>query len=58
MAREPRRGIPDVLSRLRRDAEGKLDEPVAPRWAKPVGWLISLGIIVVVIILIVQANPL
>ena len=58
MEREPRRGVPDILARLRRDAERRLDEPSAPRWARPIGWLIAAAIVVIVIIAAVQANPL
>ena len=58
MKREPRRGVPEILSRLRRDAEHQLDEPVAPRWARPVGWLIAAAIIAIVVIAVIGANPL
>jgi hypothetical protein len=50
--------VPDILARLRRDAEHQLDEPVAPRWARPVGWLIASAIVVLVVIVILKANPL
>jgi hypothetical protein len=50
--------VPEILSRLRRDAERQLDEPVAPRWARPAGWLIAAAIIVIVVIAVVRANPL
>ena len=56
--RTTRRGRPDVLARLRRDAERRLDEPDAPRWARPTGWLIALAIVGIVIAAIVTANPL
>lgn len=58
MEREPRRGVPEILSRLRRDAEHRLDEPVAPRWARPAGWLIAAAIIAIVVVAILEANPL
>jgi hypothetical protein len=58
LEREPRRGAPEILGRLRRDAEEQLDPPKAPRWARPVGWLIAVGIVVVVVIALVGANPL
>ena len=58
MEREPRHGLPDILSRLRRDAEHQLDEPVAPRWAAPLGWIIALAIFAFVIVAVVTANPL
>jgi hypothetical protein len=45
------------LARLRGDAERRLDEPAAPRWAAPVGWLIAAAIVALVIVLLVQANP-
>ncbi len=58
MARDPDRSPPEILGRLRRDAEEQLDPPTAPRWARPVGVLIAVGIIVVVIVMLVRANPL
>ena len=58
MAREPRRRPPEILGRLRRDAEEQLDPRTAPRWARPVGLLIAVAIIVVVIVMLVKANPL
>lgn len=50
--------MPEILSRLRRDAEHQLDEPVAPRWARPAGWLIAAAIIAIVVIAVIRANPL
>jgi hypothetical protein len=58
LGREPRHGLPEILARLRRDAEHRLDEPSAPRWSAPVGWLIALAIVAFVIVAIVTANPL
>jgi hypothetical protein len=58
LEREPRHGVPEILSRLRRDAERQLDEPVAPRWARPAGWLIVAAIVAIVVIAIIRANPL
>jgi len=58
LEREPRRGLPEILSRLRRDAEHQLEEPVVPRWARPVGWLIAAAIIAIVVIAVIRANPL
>jgi hypothetical protein len=56
--REPRRGVPEILGRLRRDAEEQLDPPTAPGWARPVGWIVAAGIVVVVVIMLMRANPL
>jgi hypothetical protein len=50
--------MPEILGRLRRDAEARLDEPVAPRWARPAGWIIAGAIVVGVLIAILRANPL
>lgn len=50
-------GEPEVIGRLRLDAEIRLPERVAPRWAKPVGWLIAIAIVVVVVIVALEANP-
>jgi hypothetical protein len=58
LAREPRRGLPNILARLRRDVEHRLDEPTAPPWARPLGWAIAVVIIVIVVIAAVSANPL
>lgn len=58
MAREPRRSPPEILGRLRQDAEEQLDPPTAPRWARPAGWLIAIVIVAVVIVMLVRANPL
>ena len=58
LEREPRRGVPEILSRLRRDADRRLEEPVAPRWARPVGWLIVAAIVAIVLIVVIRANPL
>lgn len=58
MEREPRRGLPDILARLRRDVEKRLDEPTAPPWSRPLGWIIALVIVVIVVIAVVNANPL
>lgn len=58
MEREPHRGVPDILARLRRDTEHSLGEPVAPRWARLVGWLIAAAIVVIVVVAVVRANPL
>ena len=55
---EPRRGLSDILARLRRDVETRLDEPTAPRWARPLGWAIAVAIVVIVIIAVISANPL
>ena len=58
LEREPRRGAPEILGRLSREAEGRLDEPATPRWARPLGWLVTAGLIVVVIVALIWANPL
>jgi hypothetical protein len=58
LEREHRRGVPEILGRLRRDAEKRLDAPSAPRWARPAGWVIVAAIVVVVIVTLVRANPL
>lgn len=58
MERDPRRGLPEILSRLRGDAEQRLDEPKAPRWAAPVGWIIAAAIVAIVIVAVIRANPL
>ncbi len=58
MEREPRRGLSDILARLRRDVETRLDEPTVPRWARPLGWAIAVAIVVIVIIAVISANPL
>lgn len=58
MADDDRRGRPEILGRLRHDAEDRLDEPVAPRWARPAGWIIAFAIIAVVIVALITANPL
>jgi hypothetical protein len=50
--------MPEILGRLRRDAEHRLDEPSAPRWARPVGWAIAIAIVAVVIFAMIEANPL
>lgn len=58
MVRDPDRDSHGVLARLRGDAENRLDEPRAPRWAAPIGWLIAAAIVALVIVLLVTANPL
>jgi hypothetical protein len=58
LEREPRSRAPEIIGRLRRDAEEQLDPPTAPPWARPVGWAIAVGIVVVVIVMLVWANPL
>ena len=58
MERDGRRGVPEILSRLRHQAERRLDEPVTPSWARPVGWVIVAAIVVVVLIAMIWANPL
>lgn len=58
MPDDPHRGRPEILGRLRREAEQQLDEPVAPRWAKPLGWVIAVAIMAVVILAMLEANPL
>ena len=58
MEREPRRGAPEILGRLRRDAERRLNAHAKTRWARPAGWLIVAGILAVVIFALVRANPL
>jgi hypothetical protein len=50
--------MPEILGRLRRDAEHQLEGPKAPRWAKPVGWAIAVAIIAVVLWALFEANPL
>ena len=49
---------PEILGRLRSEAEERLDEPTAPRWARPAGWIIVIGIVAVVLVMILRANPL
>ncbi len=58
MGHEPRRGRPEILGRLRRDAEERLDEPTAPAWARLIGILIALAILAVVLVAAIHANPL
>ncbi len=58
MSDDPRRGMPDILARLRRDAEGRTEEPRASRWARPIGIAIAVAIAVVIIIAATRANPL
>ncbi len=58
LEREPRRGVAEILARLRRDVERRLDEPTVPLWARPVGWAIAIGIVVIVVIAALNANPL
>lgn len=58
MSGEGRRDKPEILGRLRSEAEENLDEPVTPRWARPLGWAIAVAIVVVVIVAVIQANPL
>lgn len=56
--RDEDRDAPGILGRLRSQAEHQLDEPVAPRWAAPVGWVITLAIVATVLYAVVKANPL
>jgi hypothetical protein len=49
---------PEILGRLRIDVEDQLDEPTAPGWARPVGWLIAAAIVALVVVALVRANPL
>ena len=58
MEREPRRGVPEILGRLRHEAERRLDSHAPPRWARPAGWLILAGLLAVVIFALLRANPL
>ena len=57
MRREDRNS-PEILGRLRAHSSEQLDEPTAPRWAAPVGWIITLAIVGTVIYALVRANPL
>lgn len=57
MRREDRNS-PEILGRLRAHSSEQLDEPTAPRWAAPVGWIIALAIVGTVIYALVRANPL
>lgn len=58
MKRETRRGEPDIIGRLRREAEDRADSHSPPRWARPAGWLILAGLLAVLIFALVRANPL
>ncbi len=58
MRHDGRRGRPEILGRLRSEAEDRQDERAGPSWARPVGWLIALGIVAVVVAVILGANPL
>lgn len=58
MKREPRNGEPEILGRLRSEAEDRADSRAPPRWARPAGWLILAGLLAVVIFALVRANPL
>jgi hypothetical protein len=49
---------PEILGRLRSEAEERLDEPTTPRWARPAGWIIVAAIVAVILVMILRANPL
>jgi hypothetical protein len=41
---------PHVYARLAHEAEERTHKLVSPRWARPVGWLIVVSIVVVVVL--------
>ncbi|HJZ60852.1 MAG TPA: hypothetical protein VKD47_01720 [Miltoncostaeaceae bacterium] len=50
-------GEPGVYARLHADAEVREPRGPAPRWARAAGWLIAAGIVAVVIVIALRANP-
>jgi hypothetical protein len=56
--RRENKDMPEILGRLRNHSSEQLDEPTAPRWAAPAGWIITLGLVGVVVYVLLRANPL
>jgi len=50
-------GEPGVYARLHAEAEVREPHRSSPRWVRPAGWLIVLGIVALVIVIALRANP-
>lgn len=49
---------PEIIGRLRVDADERLDEPLAPRHAALAGWVIVVALVGTIIYVAIRMNPL
>lgn len=56
--RDEDRDVPDIIGRLHGEVHEQLGERAVSRFARPIGWLIALTLVVLIVIMATRANPL